>query len=61
MIMSLLVAMVLIAIICVFGWFIQTIIPGPAVVKNAVWAVTAILCLIILLRAITGGGFGFAL
>ena len=56
MIESLLVALIVIGIICVIGWVLMSIIPGPPMVKTIVWAVVAILCLLVLLRAVTGHG-----
>ncbi len=55
MITSLLVALIVIAIICVVAGAIIRIVPMPAPVGTIIWAVVAIVCLFVLLRAITGG------
>lgn len=55
MITALLVALIYIAIISVIGWAIISLIPVPAPVKTVIWAVVAVLCLLVLLGAVTGG------
>lgn len=61
MITSLLVALIVIAIVCIIGWVIVSIIPGPPQLKVIIWAVVAIICLIVLLGAVTGKGVGLTL
>jgi len=53
---ALLMALIYIAILAVIGWVIVAIIGGkvPPVVITIVWAVIAILCLLVLAGAITG-------
>lgn len=60
MIISLLAALIYIAILCVFAWAVVAIlgslgisIPAPIVIVFKV--VVAVLCLVVLLQAITGG------
>jgi hypothetical protein len=55
MITSLLVALILIAIVAVIGQVFLQLVPVPAPVKTIVWAVIAIVCLLILLAVFTGG------
>lgn len=61
MITSLLVALILIAIVCTIGWAILSIVPVPAPVKTVIWAIVAVVCLLILLRGVTGGSLGISL
>lgn len=56
MISALLVALVYIAIVALIVWGITAIIPAPAPVKTVIYVVGGIICLLILLQAITGGG-----
>ena len=55
MITGLLTALIIVAIIAVIGWVIISIIPGPPLVHTVVWAVVAIICLLVLLDAVSGG------
>lgn len=55
MIVSLLVALVLIAIVCVIAQAFMALVPVPAPVKTIVWAFATIICLLILLAVFTGG------
>jgi len=57
MIESLLVALVLIAIVALIGWGIVALIPAPPQVKTVIWVVVGVICLLILLRAVTGLDF----
>lgn len=54
MITALLTALVLIAIVGVIAWGVMALIPLPAPVKIVIQVIAAILCLLILLRAIQG-------
>lgn len=58
MIESLLVALIYIGVACIIGWVIVVILKQtgvPPIVPTVVWAVIGIVCLLILLNAITGG------
>jgi hypothetical protein len=55
MIISLLVALILIAIVCVIGQVFLKLVPAPEPVRTIVWAVVAIVSLLILLAVFTGG------
>lgn len=54
MIESLVVALILIAIVSLVIWGIASIVPMPAPVKTIVYVIGGIICLLILLRALTG-------
>lgn len=54
MITSLIGALIVIAIVCIIGWVIVSIIPGPPQLKVIIWAVVAIICLLILYSVVTG-------
>lgn len=53
---ALIIALICIGIVCIIGYVLMSIIPGPPMVKTIVWAVVGIICLLILLRAVTGHG-----
>jgi hypothetical protein len=55
MIVDMLVALVLIAIVCVIAQAFLQLVPVPAPVKTIVWAFATIICLLILLAVFTGG------
>lgn len=55
MIESLLVALILMAIVGLIGWGIATLIPFPPQVKTVLYVVIGVVCLLILLKALTGG------
>jgi hypothetical protein len=57
MIESLLVGLILAAIVALVGCGIVTVIPARAAVKTVVWVFIGVICLLILLQAVTGGGF----
>jgi hypothetical protein len=54
-IVDMLVALVLIAIVCVIAQAFLQLVPVPAPVKTIVWAFATIICLLILLAVFTGG------
>lgn len=53
---GLLTALILIAIVCVIVGAVLRLVPMPAPVGPILWALTAVLCLLILLGAVTGHG-----
>jgi hypothetical protein len=55
MIEALLIALILIAIVCVIATVVLKLVPMPAPVPTVIWGIVAIVCLLILLRAFTGG------
>lgn len=61
MITSLLVALIFIAIICVIASAFVRLVPLPAPVPIVVWCIVAVICLLILLRVVTGGSFSISL
>jgi hypothetical protein len=61
MITALIIALILIAIVCVIGQVFLQLVPAPAPVKTIVWAVIAIVSLLILLSVFTGGIDGSSL
>lgn len=52
---SLIVALVYIGILCIVAQLIVTLAPVPPPVPTIIWAIVAILCLLVLLDAIGGG------
>lgn len=56
MISGLLTALIIIAIVALIGWAIITIVPLPPPVKTVLWVVVGVICLLVLLNAIGGGG-----
>jgi hypothetical protein len=54
MIESLLVAFVVIAIVALIGWGICRILPVPEPVKTVIWVIVGVICLLIILRVVTG-------
>lgn len=55
---SLLVGLILIGIVSLIGWGIFSLIPVPPQVKIVIWVVVGVICLVILLHAISGSSHG---
>jgi hypothetical protein len=55
------VALIVIAIICVIASCFIKLVPMPAPVPTVIWCIVAVICLLILLRVVTGGSLGISL
>lgn len=55
MITMLLIALIMIAIVALIGGGIVRVIPMPEQARIVVWVIIGVICLVILLRALTGG------
>lgn len=59
LVMTFLIAVILCGIVGLVVWGITAILPTPPVVKTVLYVVGGVICLLILLRAITGGSLSF--
>ncbi len=56
MVEALITAMIIIAILAIVGWVLTALIPLPPPAHTIVWAIIAIIALVIVYRAISGHG-----
>lgn len=62
MIENIIVALILIAILCVITGAIFRFVPGiPPLVVQIAWVVITVICLLILLNVFTGNSFGISI
>lgn len=57
--MSILAALFWICVICIVVGLIVKLAPLPAPVPTVLWAVVALICVVLLFQALAGGNLGF--